>query len=368
MKLCCIFNYPPAYRTSIYKKIDEEFDTKFYFAEELEHGKPCDIKKLDYKIFKNSVGHIENRKFIKWGWKTGTQLLPYKNYDAFLITADADWSYIPFLIACKILRKPVYAWGHGSRYWYWKRLGTDWFFVKMLSGYFTYGNGGKKAMMKLGIPEKKLHVIYNSLCDEVKPEEHEDLITNVYYNHFNNDFQTILFIGRLTKVKQLDWILKCCSLHKNEGFDYNVIIIGDGPMMSELKIHSLELDLSERIWFYGECYDNNKLNELIYNADLCVSPGNVGLTALHSMMYGTPVLSNDDEATQMPEYEAIIPGQTGDLYRYKDFNDFCLKLKNWLNTSKDRSRVRHNCYNMINGKWNSLYQIRLLKNIIQTKI
>ncbi len=367
MRLCCIFNYAPLYRESIYKKIDDEFDTKFYFAEELEHGKPCNIKKLDYKIFKKKVGRIENRKFIKWGWKSGIQLLPYKNYDAFLITADAVLSFIPFLIACKILRKPVYAWGHGNKSWSWKSFGTDRLFVKLITGYFTYGEGGCKKMIDLGVPKKKLHVIYNSLCEKVDVSERVQLKSDVFLKHFGNNLPTLIFIGRLTKVKQLDWIIRAMSKHQMEGVFYNVLIIGDGPKMSELRELSHQLHVENNLWLYGECYDNNVVNTLLYNADLCVSPGNVGLTALHSMMYGTPVLSNDNDNTQMPEYETIVSGKTGDLYKYNDFDDFCVKIVNWLNANHNRDLIRGYCYAMINDKWNSNNQMNIFRTIIKDK-
>ena len=46
-KLCCIFNYAPLYRKSIYTKIDEEFDAQFYFGDMI-----SDIAKMDYADFK----------------------------------------------------------------------------------------------------------------------------------------------------------------------------------------------------------------------------------------------------------------------------------------------------------------------------
>ena len=123
--------------------------------------------------------------------------------------------------------------------------------------------------------------------------------------------------------------------------------------------------LQDNVWFYGKCYDEIELSSLIYNADLCVSPGNVGLTALHSMSYGTPVISNDDFETQMPEYETIVVGKTGELYEKDSFDDFCGKIKLWLSQKTSREQVRQNCYNVINDKFNSQYQIELLKSVIK---
>lgn len=55
--------------------------------------------------------------------------------------------------------------------------------------------------------------------------------------------------------------------------------------------------------------------ELIYNADLCVAPGNIGLTAMHAMMFGCPCISHNDFSWQMPEFEAIVPYKTGNFLK-----------------------------------------------------
>lgn len=71
--------------------------------------------------------------------------------------------------------------------------------------------------------------------------------------------------------------------------------------------------VDKNVWFYGSCYDEQTNAELIYNADMCVAPGNVGLTAIHAMTFGCPVITHSDFKWQMPEFEAIHPGKTGDF-------------------------------------------------------
>ena len=78
--------------------------------------------------------------------------------------------------------------------------------------------------------------------------------------------------------------------------------------------------LNQNVCFFGPCYDEFEIGMLIYNAALCVSPGNVGLTAIHSLSYGTPVISHNDFKHQMPEFEAIVPGETGAFFIANDLN------------------------------------------------
>ena len=67
--------------------------------------------------------------------------------------------------------------------------------------------------------------------------------------------------------------------------------------------------------FYGATYDEKELSKLIYMSDLTVSPGNIGLTAIHSLSYGTPVCSHSNFNNQMPESEAIINFENGFFFR-----------------------------------------------------
>ena len=74
-----------------------------------------------------------------------------------------------------------------------------------------------------------------------------------------------------------------------------------------------ELGISDQTWLYGACYDDLTLAELFYNSHVCVSPGNVGLTAIHALSFGCPVISHGNFPYQMPEFESIIPSITGDF-------------------------------------------------------
>ena len=102
----------------------------------------------------------------------------------------------------------------------------------------------------------------------------------------------------------------------------------------------------------------------LYNATLCVSPGNVGLTAVHAMSYGTPVVSHNDFMTQMPEYETVVEGRTGLLYRAGDYADLKRAIRQWLTSGRSREEIRMDCYREIDARWNSLYQLDVLKSVI----
>lgn len=356
-KLCCIFNYAPLYRRSIYTKIDQEFDTQFYFGDMI-----SDIAKMNYSDFKKPPQTIRDRTIFKrLLWRKDILSLPFKDYDNYLIIGDSNISYLFFIPLCHLFGKKVYAWGHGCKTFKGKLGFFNRWFYKHCDCYLTYGERGRDRLIDLGIPSNKVSVIYNSLNEGVVRNEQVTYKSDCFKKYFKNDLPVVLFVGRLTKVKQLDWIISALDIHVASGLEYNILFIGDGEDRIRLEEFVKSKGLADRVWFYGECYEEEELSSLLYNADLCVSPGNVGLTALHAMSYGTPVLSHDDFESQMPEYETIIPGKTGELYEKGNFDDFCAKIKSWLASGHDRAIIRDNCYDMINGKWNSTFQLSVFK-------
>ncbi len=372
MKLCCFFNYAPLYRQPIYEAIDNSFDTQFLFGREVEFQNNSGIEKLDYSIFKKKPIDFNNKVLLhRFLWRTKLLSQLFNGYDTFLITGDLSLSYIPFIIGCKILGKKVYGWGHGLKKIDGKLGPVSWWVLNNLSGFFSYGEGGRKRLIELGYDPDKVFTIYNSLGKESARSNAHQLESDIIKSHFNNTLPTILFIGRLTPQKKLQEIIEAAIIHQKNNILYNILIIGDGPEKSHLQNLVHQNDLQDRIWFYGECYDEKKLNTLIYNCDLCCSPGNVGLTALHAMNYGVPVISHDDFETQMPEYETIVPGKTGLLFKKDNWQDFRDKIAYWISNFNDktiRTQIRNNCFEMIDTKWNTRNQLRILSEVLKSDV
>ena len=120
--------------------------------------------------------------------------------------------------------------------------------------------------------------------------------------------------------------------------------------------------MMEQVTFLGAVYDEELIASLLWNADLCISPGNVGLTALHSMAYGTPVATHNDFAEQMPEYEAIIEGLTGFFFDRNSVDDLEKKLINWFGRKDyDREEIRRRCIARIESKYTPSEQVKVFR-------
>lgn len=367
--LCCIFNYAPHYRLPIYLQIGKRFNAHFYFGERLKSHK---IEKI---FLENLPGFQKELKVlffdypVKWEWSKGMIGLAFKRkYNKFLITpnlwAANQWL---FLIICLFLGKKVYTWEHGVKS---KNLHTIWLIQRMvyyffIKGVFLYGNKARETMIQIGFKRKKLHVIYNSLDYEKALFLRKELKNeSIYLKYFKNNEPVLLFIGRLTKVKKLDLLVAAHNILIKKRIITNVVLIGGGDLIVELKSKLAKIGQTERFWFLGELYDESKISSLLFNATICISPGNVGLTAIHSFSYGLPVITNDNYETQMPEHEIIDEEKTGLFFQEDNPQSLAEKIEWWLKNQKDREKIRQDCYAQIDNYYNPYAQIRIFENVL----
>lgn len=364
--MCLIYNFAPKYREAIFSAIDRRWDCRWVFG-----VNGTDIKGLDTTLLKKveTVPNVVLRS--PWYWQKGVLgLTGEKDLNTFFILGDPH-CLSSWLLALKLRffhpQKRLYCWTHG---WYGKETrATKWVkkaFFKLMHGVFLYGNHARELMLKEGFAGDRLFVIHNSL-------NHSEQVglrakctrSEVYTTHFGNSDPVLLFVGRLTAVKKLDMLLDAVAELSQTGRPCNLILVGDGAERAKLEKIAGELGIAERVWFYGACYDDHTNAELIYNADLCVAPGNVGLTAMHAMVFGTPVISHSDFKWQMPEFEAIRPGSTGDFFERDNLSSLVATIRGWLDSHSDREAVRQACYEEIDTYWTPEFQMKVLeKNLI----
>lgn len=360
--VCCIFNVAPHYNSGIYERMDREIGCDFFIGDRIS----TPIKLMDYQSLVGFKKKLKNWPVLgNFYWQKGALSTVAKSYRHYIISGEpfciSTWM---ILVCCKLLNKKTYLWSHG---WYGDETRVKRFvksvFFKLSSKVFLYGQYAKKLMIDEGLDPEKLVVIYNSLNDKQVVYYRSKLERNkVYEKHFNNDYPVLIYVGRIQRVKKIELVLKAMALLKKEGFHCNLILIGDNidDLMLEDKIN--EYDLNDQIWLFGPCFDEEKLSNLIYNADLCVSPGNVGLTAMHSLTYGTPVITHNNFVNQMPEFEAIIPWETGIFFEENSEKDLYRNIREFLNfTRKNKEQITQKCFEVIDKKYNSLKQIEIIK-------
>ncbi|MGJ1514919.1 glycosyltransferase [Sphingobacterium siyangense] len=366
-KYALVYNFAQHYRKSIFEKMSENFQLDFYFGDKLDWAP--DIKKMDTRLLKGMQKELKNKRFFKYFiWQNGAVTNIFKGkYDVIILYGDAFYiSNWVILLYSRIFGKRTAIWTHGL--YKDMTIGAKIFnfpFYWLANKVLLYGNYSKKKMINYGFDPKKLLVIYNSLDYENQLSIRSRLKNdNIYLNHFGNNKPVLIYIGRVQKIKKLEQAVSALEMLKGTDHEFNLVIVGEDKEGVNLKELSESKKLNDNIWFYGSSYDEREIGNLIFNADACISPGNIGLTVIHSLVYGTPALTHKNFQNQMPEFEAIEENRTGDFFEEDDINDIVRIIKKWINLDvNERNAIRINCFQKIDSYYNPFNQINTLRKI-----
>lgn len=368
-KICCFFNYPPHYRYPIYKAMSEHFDCDFFFGDSVfEPLKTFNVK--DLKGFKGFLQAVKTN-FKDYIWYKGCLQLLRCKYDYYILTGEnliiPNWIV---LLWAKITRKKVFYWTHGIHQKLTKK--STILICKLFYCHadilLMYNNYNWKYMEELGCNRNRLRTIHNSLDTSLQSNIYNNLkVSNIYQEHFGNTDPVIIYIGRIQKRKKIEQIVEAMRLAAKQGFNFNFVLVGktteddfEIPMMVE------QCGLSKRTWFYGPSFDENVNAQLLFDASVCVCPAAIGLSAIHALSYGCPVISNNNVETQMPEFESIIEGETGSLFQENNVTDLLEKIKFWCTLSEEqRVHTRAVARKLILDEWSVDYQIKVLKSLLK---
>jgi glycosyltransferase involved in cell wall biosynthesis len=380
MKITCgIFaNIAPLYSKPLWYELAASTNVKytFYSSREGYSG----IKTIDV----NESKCIDPKALLDWHFLTNiiikNRIIYQKgiiskclqtDHDAYILYGEMHCisNWVAALI-CKIRRKPFIFWGHGL-YGNEKNLKKRirLLFYRLADINFVYGNISRNLMIESGFNPNKVLTVYNSLNfnyhKKLFYERNEGELSEIKVRLFQSrsNLPVILFIGRLTREKKISYLLESISLCKLRGNDFNCLIVGEGEESEQLKNHAEKLGISRSVYFYGSSYEENMNANLIMLSDCCVSPGNVGLTAIHSLSFGTPLITHNNIFNQGPEVEAIIQDKTGLFFKENDVTDLSFVIEDFV-LGKQKEVMSPNCIREINEYWNPLNQSAIIDEAI----
>jgi glycosyltransferase involved in cell wall biosynthesis len=379
-RLTIVYHYFAHYRRPVLNQLFEKLSTEY----EIELLSDCEanlpaLKTISAQEYANEPyewTRVKNIWLGPWLWQAGLigQVIRSRS-DVFIFLGQINFlsTWVAIVVA-RIMGKKTYFWTHGV-------YGNEGFikksirvaFYKLANGVFLYGEYARGLLASYGVDRQRLHVIYNSLDYEqqrhLREEKQPSLAQTVRRTLFGEDSEGtpyIVFVGRLTAIKRLDLLIEAVwRINEEMKVPVNCLIVGEGPEHESLAELARTLGIEHSVKFFGECHDENVLSELVYAADVCIAPGNVGLTAMHSLVYGTPVITHGDACWQMPEFEAITEGVNGGFFEKGNAQDLAEKTNEWLNRCVHaRSEVRYACFKVVDEKYNPANQAHLIAEVI----
>jgi glycosyltransferase involved in cell wall biosynthesis len=277
-------------------------------------------------------------------------------------------------IICRIRKKSLLMWGHGL-------YGDEKFLKKALrllyfrlSDYhLVYGNRARNLMIENGFAGERIFTVFNSLdyrrhkslYDSINRCDLDRLRASLFPEH--PDLPVVMFIGRLTREKKIFYLLEAVHMSRMKGNFYNCLIIGDGEESLSLRKLSDSLGISDSVCFYGQSYEEDINSRLIMMSECCVSPGNVGLTAIHSLSLGTPVVTHNNVYNQGPEVESVIQGKTGFFFEEDNTVSLSEVIDRIIQYDMKPGMVA-NCLDQVSRFWNPVKQAAVFEEAILKSI
>ncbi len=293
-----------------------------------------------------------------------------RDVQAIIFLGDAQYltTWAAALLA-RLTGKRVFFWTHGwsdNERGFKDRVRRA--FYRLAHGLLLYGHRAKHIGAAKGFAPAQMHVIYNSLDyavqrtarEAVVPDELAQLRAELFPRAPQHPL--LLCSSRLLPQRRLDVLLEAMQRLRDDGIETHLLLIGDGPARAALAEQAERLHLS--VHFYGACYDEDTLARLMMAADATVVPAQLGLTAMHSLAYGTPVFTHHDAEDHGPEFEAVIPGYNGNIFQRNDSADLARVLRAWFARAEPASEVRRRCYEVVERFYNPDYQRQCIERAL----
>ncbi|MDM8553312.1 glycosyltransferase family 4 protein [Desulfococcaceae bacterium HSG7] len=331
-KVLIIQNKILHYRKPVYNAL-----ANFYDVTILHSGK----ESVDmYDRYREIIVPVKKIGFIYWQSDV-LKIIKSEMYDVIIAMFDLHWVNNLLAVFLEPRKRFIY-WGHR----YNQKIGNKLkdLLMRVSDGVILYSDTEIKKMVSRGISNSKIFVAPNTIYI---PNSSDG--SKKYKDSF-------LFTGRAQKRKKINQLIKAFS----EIFDripenIKINIVGTGDENDNLKNMADQLGISDRVVFHGEILDNDKLMSLFHRAYAYISPGHVGLGALHSFAYGVPVVT-DKNVRHAQEYDNLKHLENSLLF--KTYNELKEILVTLCNDKHITARLGKNAY--------ALYsEDRTLKKMVQ---
>lgn len=258
----------------------------------------------------------------------------------------------------------VLLWTHGLLG---PETGPKWWLRSLLyrasAGLLLYGENARRLLVAQGLSRLDMFVVRNSLDPDEQTRAAAALQSGPTQElrdrlGLRSQDRVLVFIGRLQPVKRLDWIVRAVAALGARGRTVHALFVGDGDERQTLGRLASDEGVLHLVHFEGACYKESAIARYFAVSDLCVIPSGAGLTVVHAMGYGTPVVTHDRPDRQFPEVEAIVPGETGALFREGDFDDFVQVLEDALFPLALKERAGSACRERIAADFHPAVQAR----------
>lgn len=334
----------PHYRVKLFEGVARRYPgcVELWAQREFEHCQSIVITKAqcDYSH--------PSRRFGPFIWQKGLSIRGMKSGEDVLVLCGEPRNLAMMLVAlkAKFRRIPIVWWGHHmsatSKMW---RARIRFFMMHIIrpDAILVYTNAGVEWMKRMGFSRYRLFATGNTIDQEPIKKElaywSKDKVDAFVAQHKLVDKKILLLCSVLRPKVRICQAVRAVASEALTSRNVILVVIGDGPERAAAQALAEELKVADRILWVGALYEQHEMAPWFLAAQAFVYPGSIGLSILHSMSYGLPVVVHGNMEHQMPEFEVMEAGVTGLTFRENDVDDFVAKITEVLDDELKRSEM-----------------------------
>lgn len=189
----------------------------------------------------------------------------------------------------------------------------------------------------------------------INKQQAKDDINNEY--HIDPDEKVLLYVGRMVKLKNIDFTAAVMKVLKNRGMKFKMIYVGDGPDLDEFKQRIDNLGLKDNVIFVGKLYNRENLAKFYVRSDLFMFPSfydTDGVVKREAACQDTPTICIENSIvakTVIKDHNAYVAPNNDEL-----FADEIIKA---LSDTDKYNFIRENAKKELYRTWQTTAQLTL---------
>lgn len=232
MKVALITNLCTHYRYKLFRLLAEELHFDIYFFDKPEETKE-NVKHLRI--------HEDTERFFYFPFQKIFIRLIKNKYDAIIKCTNNKWTFFGSFLASRLTGSKFIVW---NTIWYFPRTFQyklfSFLFIWILK-YFSdsivvYGEHGKRFLTGKGIDPEKIFIAWQTVDNELYGQEiSEEEIKNLRLKLGLHNKDIILYVGRLERLKGLEYLMEALKIIKGKGISFQFLCIGNGNLRVEME-------------------------------------------------------------------------------------------------------------------------------------
>lgn len=186
------------------------------------------------------------------------------------------------------------------------------------------------------------------------------------YN-IQNDEKIFINIGRINKLKNLDFVVDVCKVLKDKNFKFKLLLIGDGSDKKYFVSKVKKLELENNIIFVGRVSDTQEKSKLFAISDLQIFPSfydTDGIVRIEAAAFSVPTIFIKDSIAS-----STITDNVNGFIGENDKEKFAAAIINAFENKENFEKVKENCHKDLYITWDELMSkvLEKYKELIKEK-